>query len=484
MKQLRIFLFATILLSSIVYSQKDTVWVPGYNETSGKYGTLNDVIDSVKATGDINNTVFVLKPYEKYVLNKSIFINHDENLEIVAPEPGRTQEKAPPQIVWTDEKIEKQYIIRSYGDIVLKNVWVRYADILGNKVSSSIVFEDQEGIDNPEVGFFDGCILDYAGIGAEGGGSINVKSDHFNGEFYNCYWRNNSDSHFRYYGRAVSFPYQSTGWHYDKLLFENCSFSNISRIVMMEGNEYGSNIHLNHCTILNTVEWIIQSGWIENLSITNSIFVNPCFRGYRAIDFCLVAQSYEDFLKGECDKPNGGLFLIEPVDSFGFDVDFTDHDRKIFIGNNSYVIQDWMVDWYTSSPWAKDRIKHKLSKDIYNPYPMIGQDDINFIDSLDVSGKKVFKNLNVDWSTIHHEDPNFLIPATNMDTLKLFVEEKWSDGADFDWSYKPEAGRNQIWPLPENLSYSNNNLMTAALGGFPLGDLIWYPDQMMIWITQ
>jgi hypothetical protein len=489
MKQVVLFLTMLFFLSSAAFAQKDTVYVPGYFETT-TYGTLNDAIEAAVTAGTINNTVFKLNHYEAYVLSRSIYMDHGQNLEIVADKAGADQNGAPPQIVWTEEEIDRAYIIQTYGDLVMKNIWVRYADFLGNKVGGSITFENQEGADDPEVGDFDGCIFDYCGIGAESAGALCIKADHFEGTFENCYWRNNVDNHFRYYGRAISFPYESTGWHYDKLLFENCTFSNLSRIVMQEGNEFGSNIHINHCTLVNSVEWVWQSaGWLETASITNSIFVNPYMFGYRAVDVCDMGQNgtqdYGDFEDGLCDPPGGGLIngIIE-VDSMGFAVNFTDDDRKLFIGNNAYMYHDWFVDWYTSCPWAADKIRNRLSEDVYHPAPMIGQDAIDYIDSTDADGNKVFTKLNVDWATIYDEDPQFIVEPTNVDTLKLFMQAKWDDNADFDWSYKPWEGLDQIWPLSENLAYNNTAYQTAAMGDFPLGDLNWYPEQKAAWEAQ
>lgn len=482
MKKLLIFF---LIFSCYTFAQKDTVVVPGYYETQ-KYGTLNDAIEAAIQNGTINNTVFKLKPYEQYVLSRSIYLDHGQNLEIVAPKPGTTQESAPPQIVWTEEAIDRQYIIQTYGDITAKNIWFRYADFLGNKVSSSITFENQNPENDPERGVFDGCIFDYAGIGAEAGGAITVKADHFVGKFTNSYWRNNSDNHFRYYGRAVSFPYQSSGWHYDTLSFENCTFTNLSRIVMQEGNEYSDNIIINHCTLLNSIEWVFQSaGWIRNAVITNSIFVNPYMYGYRAYDVCPSSMTYNDFLAGKCNSPGGGLINgITPVDSFGFQVDFTDFDRKIFIGNLSYVYQDWMKAWYKESDWSKERIRNREQMLLFNPSPMLGANEIAFIDSLDAEGKKVFKTINVDWSTIYEIDPQFIEPATNLDAAKQFIMYKWWNNADIDWSYRPDAGFNQTWPLPENLAYTNAQLLTAAMGGYPLGDLNWFPEKYEEWKTN
>ena len=489
MRQRLLFLLVMLCLATTLYAQaqKDTVAVPGYYESGNQYGTLNNAIEAAVLNGTINNTVFKLTPYEVYVLSGSIFMDHGENLEIVAPKPGSTQESAPPQIVWTEEAIDRGYIIQTHGDLVMKNIWVRYADILGNKVAStSIVFENQNAENDPEQGDFDGCLFDYAGIGVEAGGAITVKADHFVGNFQNCYWRNNSDNHFRYYGRAISFPFQSTGWHYDKLVFENCTFTNLGRIVMEEGNEYGDNIHINHCTMLNSLEWVVQTqGLVRNTSITNSIFVNPNLLGYRALDVCDDTQDYNDFEDGLCDPPGGGLLNgITAVDSFAIEVDWTDYDRKIFIGNNAYAFTDYMLDWYEGCVWCKEQIRTRHPEELYHPSPMLGEDEIAFIESVDGLGNKVFKTINVDWATIYDAEPDFIVEATNQDTFLVFVEYKWSTAADVDWSYEPGAGFRQAWPLPENMAYNNVAYQTAAIGGFPLGDLNWYPDQLAAWEAQ
>lgn len=496
MKHSLLFLLVMLGMSSMLYAQqKDTVSVQGYYESGNQYGTLNDAIDAAIANGTINNTVFKLTPYEVYVLNRSIYLDHNQNLEIVAPKPLKAgegtaeevQNSAPPQIVWTEEAIDRGYIIQSYGDVVMKNIWVRYADILGNKVAStSIVFENQQDANDPEQGDFDGCIFDYAGIGVEAGGAVTVKANHFVGNFTNCYFRNLSDNHFQYYGRAVSFPYQSTEWHYDKLLFENCTFTNIGRIVMEEGNEYGDNILINHCTMLNSIEWVVQTqGLLRNASITNSIFVNPNVFGYRALDVCDETQDYNDFEDGLCDSPGGGLLNgITPVDSLTIVVPFTDYDRKLFIGNNVYAFTDYMKAWYEGCGWCREQIRQRLREELFHPPPMLGEDEISFIDSTDAQGNKVFKTLNVDWSTIYDVDPGFIVEATNQDTFLLFVEYKWSTAADVDWSYEPGAGFLQKCPLPENLAYNNIAYQTAAMGGFPLGDLNWYPDKLEAWKSQ
>jgi hypothetical protein len=469
----------------MLFAQKDTVHVEGFYEAGFTEGTLNDAIADVKANGDINNTVFKLKPYEVYVLTSSIFMDFGENLEIVADKPGSTQESAPPQIVWTDEEIDRAYIIQTYGDVVLKNVWLRGSSFSGTQLGTSITFEDSLGLNDVEKGYFDGVIFDYFGIGSEGSGTVSVKADHFVGVFKNSYFRNGSDDHFQYYGRAVSFPYQSSDFHYDSLIFENTTFSNLSRIVMMEGNEYGSNIHLNHVTMINSVEWVIQSGWLENLSITNSIFVNPYMFGPRVLDICDEGQDYDDYMDGDCvdGEPGvlGGALLqdIVQVDSLGFEVPFTDEDRQIYVGNNAYYYEDYMTDWYTECGWCQDRFQARESDEIHLPSPAIGENALAFYDSVDSEGNKVFQTMNID--TMFSDPIEFTNAPVNLDTMLLFIEYKWGTGADIDWAYNNNETINQTWPLSDDLSYTHAEYETAAWGGYPLGDLNWFPEEKADW---
>lgn len=106
------------------------------------------------------------------------------------------------------------------------------------------------------------------------------------------------------------------------------------------------------------------------------------------------------------------------------------------------------------------------------------------MDSTDANGDKVFTSMNVDSANMWFTPPSFVEPATNKDTLLLFIEYKWGPGSDINWAYKPEAGLAQTWPLPEDMSYSDTEYLTAAMGGFPLGDLNWFPGQMASWEAQ
>jgi hypothetical protein len=49
------------------------------------------------------------------------------------------------------------------------------------------------------------------------------------------------------------------------------------------------------------------------------------------------------------------------------------------------------------------------------------------------------------------------------------------------WVFPDNIGFPVEWPLPENLAYTNQALMTASTDGLPLGDLNWFPDKKAEW---
>lgn len=56
-----------------------------------------------------------------------------------------------------------------------------------------------------------------------------------------------------------------------------------------------------------------------------------------------------------------------------------------------------------------------------------------------------------------------------------------------DWRLVNTGAANYIyfdWPIPVDLSYTNATLKTGATGGYPVGDLNWFPDQKKTWLAQ
>jgi len=455
------------LFPAPLFAQSDTVDVLDFFDPGGGEGTLNNAISAKISAGTLSNTVFRLKPYGLYVLTSTITVPSGTKLTIVAPDPGTTQVTAPPMICWTASTgISTTFNFDCFGDIYMKNIWILYAttntDGVGTQVGSALEI-DQDAIDSVNIGVFQNVIFDYAPI-SNGGGAVTVSAKHARLTFENCYFRNCTDTHFRYYGRAVSFPFGTQDWHIDSLSFVNTTFANMGYVYMQEGAEYADYVKFNHCTFLNTIQFSLESGWWHWLSVTNSVFVNMFMFGH--------LPGGSNTAEADSSTPNGGTVNIDSIGSanFSFAVPFTESQRHILFANNSYYTDQWLREYMAprsaSNPTGGNPYSDTASyANIPQPQPIMSAKTMAFFNDKSVwpyiSMKNVYDSTN----------PGFLIPPTNIVGIKSFLLRKWTDNSDTTWAFDPHSDVNQVWPMNEQLRYSNATLRTAGIGGFPLGDL-------------
>ncbi len=479
MKYLFTLLFFTIVISLPIYAQKDTVYVPDTYDMGGQEGTLNNAVDSVQnAGGNISNVVFKLKPYGLYVLSGTITTKAGQTLEIDADPPGNTQATAPPMIAWTENTApNKAYYFDIPGTLIMNNLWLLWSGTNGTRFASTIRIGDSASVAGGRI-TANNVIFDY--VDQSSSGAIQPYATHFVGHFTNCYFRNCTDNHFRYYSRAVSWPYNTTGLHNDTVSFENCTFANIGYVYMQEGGEYGDNVFFNHCTFYNVVMYTLESGWWWNMYVTNSLFINTYMVGMIPLTDGGGA---------------GGTISIAPVDTtvfanndtvagFGFTVPFKEQDRHILFVNNDYHLDSWLVSWMANNPYSISLHQNRHDNQIPVPQPAINNLTKMFFDTTNADGSKMFPYMNM--ANLDTLDPGFKNPPINLDSLKQFLYHKWFDNGDVGWAWKPENSyQKQLWPPEEDMSYTNSTLETAAMGGFPLGDLYhWWPAQYQQWAAQ
>ncbi len=464
---LTVFILLTMVAASL-FAQKTVVQVE--SDLAGE-GNLNQAVADAVNAGTLSNTVFELEPYGYYILTSSIVVPAGEVLEIVGPEPGDTQDTSPPQIVWTAQGgVSTDFLIESFGEIYLKNVWILYANAAGDQVGTTIQIRPNPN--GPERATFENVIFDWSPAPPGGGGAVTNTSEGLIAIFRNSYFKNATDFHLRYYGRALSFPYEARGWHNEYVLFENTTFANIGYVYMQEENNWGDNVHFNHCTFLNTVMFTLQTGWWHRMSVTNSIFVNPFMFGYIPAGL------------GETGEMNGSTIRIDSVETFPFSVPFDDQNRRILFANNSHYYEEWLRDWIANNPYA-ERLRDDFREDeIPVLHPPLSPLTLEFLEGTDENGNKLFPYMNKA-NFYDDTDPGFVEAPTNLEDLKDFLMRKWDDNTQNMWAYYPEDGINQMWPMREDLSYTNEALQTASLGGFPLGDLYrWWPDKYEEWEAQ
>ena len=474
----------TVLLPALLIAQTDTVDVPDFVSTAGQEGTLNNAIQAKISAGTLSNTVFRLQPYGLYVLSATITVPAGTRLTIVAPDPGTSQATAPPMICWTAATgISTTFNFDCFGDIYMKNVWILYATTnpegVGTQVGSALEI-DEDTTDHVNIGVFQNVIFDYAPI-SNGGGSVTVSASHARLTFENCYFRNATDTHFRYYGRAVSFPFGTSGWHIDSLSFVNTTFANMGYVYMQEGAEYADYVKFNHCTFLNTIQFSLESGWWHWLSVTNSVFVNMFMFGHLPGGTNTAAS--------DSSTPNGGTVNIDSIgtSNFNFAVPFTESQRHILFANNSYYIDQWLREYMAprsaSNPTGGNPYSDTASyANIPQPQPIMSAKTLRFFNDKTVWPYISMKNV------YDSTDPGFLIPPTNIVGIKSFLLRKWTDNSDTTWAFDPNSDVNQVWPMNEQLRYTNATLKTAGMAGFPLGDLSrWWkniPSTYSNWKAQ
>lgn len=495
MKKYSLMLFwLTTVLSLALYAQKDTITVVS-DAAGNTEGNLNVAISAVinaDPTGNtLSNKVFKLQPYGYYILTGTITTPKGSHLTLVGPDPGKTQETSLPQIVWTASGgVTTTFSFDLYGDFTVKNVWFLCGNTAGAQVGTSIVMEDDSLANLSGKGerlIMDGCIVDYQNIG-NGGGAIEPSCKKFIGKISNTYFRNMADPHYRYYGRPVSWTYQATAWHTDTLMFENCTIANVGYGYMQEAPCYADYVSFNHCTFLNTMMFTLESSYWWNLSVTNSIFANAYLLGV------------EPTAGAEFQTVNGGTINIDSVSTFSFSVPFTDsstapalRQRHILFANNSYSHDKWYIDYLNTNPIGQANDLLKIRR-----MPMMSGKTYRFFTGT-TGGVKNFpymKMLNIYppvdttndatppvYSATY--DPGFILAPTNIDSIKGFLYGRWFSGKDIAWAYDPTSDVQQIWPLSENLSYTNSTLKTAGMAGYPLGDLFhWFPTQYTNWKAQ
>ncbi len=211
----------------------------------------------------------------------------------------------------------------------------------------------------------------------------------------------------------------------------------------------------------------MDNGDQTNMSVTNNIFVNCQLQGY-----CTVLYKSD---AGEVDPDSLPMGLVNVrVDStfnangknFYADANLAYWDASL--SNIVSTLNSTAVDGNTQ--WVSQMI------------PMNTRSATLFADNTDYP-------LLVSRGWITNTLPTFkktdVLFTTQLAVLKAYaiaaVDTTYGTPlASWRQSTNPEAA-NFIyadWPIPIDLSYTDAGLLTAGLGGFPVGDLDWFPTHV------
>jgi len=262
----------------------------------------------------------------------------------------------------------------------------------------------------------------------------------------------------------------------DTLLVENCTHVNTQGIVYKFRPGYTVNRAIfNHNNFIDcSRDVIMSSGDQTNLSITNNIYINCQLQA-----FCPVLST-SDAGEVDADGLPMGLVNLRVDSTFTANVGthgvFVDKNLAYWDPSLSDIVTtlntnrvDNHTDWVSQMIIANSRTLALLADDAtypnlvngtwFNKLPAFANTDNLFTSQLAIL--KTFSMSTVDTS---YGTP-----------LPSWRQASNPEAANFVYA---------DFPIPIDLSYTDADLLTAGLGGFPIGDLGWFPSQYATWKAQ
>ncbi|HVN48351.1 MAG TPA: T9SS type A sorting domain-containing protein [Bacteroidota bacterium] len=300
----------------------------------------------------------------------------------------------------------------------------------------------------------------------------------------NCKFRNliESPPTQQWTGRGVSIWADQVS-----VIMENNTFFNVGfATFQMEG---GSSTYLlyNHNTIVNVGRGIMSSSgdWWQNAYFANNLIINGWWEG----------EGYADMHSSGRDPRStySGLFTVNTLPTtYG-----TLQNRRIVVTNTKAYLDPVVIAKYGATDsitraWFLDPVS---AADYVNPYTVAsGNGHIFFGDTgyIDHFPTGMFNYLT---------DPAWMAPLSTTHNKADMIDSMWAfitqvrDGGIAGtpyggliyttFFYKPTLhNSDEVWPLPENFSYTDASLLTAGSDGFPLGDLNWFPTQKASYLAN
>jgi hypothetical protein len=460
------FLLALMLMTLISVTSfaqgMDTLVVAAY-----PLGNLNNVINSDTTNGGFipPNRVYKIQQTGAidtvYWLSAPIFAKGDIRVVgEVNPVTGKPPVVAPDI---AEDNTSIGYFFEPQGDCTLElhGIYFLGKRIDGLVTTGQFILPAGDNIDF----IIDNCILEN--ISGEGTPDLvdawgYVGNNYYitNCEFRNCQGDIDQTPGFAWFG-AGDYPC-------DTAKFVNNTFFIFAGSVLGADDFGAKYLEFDH----NTYFFSTQQGAFSIPQMTNSVITNNIF-------FSVSSASIPE----EWYEPAGWATAVINIDSLssltGDPWNLTEGERNITITNNAYFWPQEILD-----KW--DEID---AENIPGVSPLHRPTFINAAPDL-LTDKTTWPNVNVEnnWNI----DPGFnaALATEAGEAMAAFIDVLWhndqvganirpfvgaSDGIPTWVGVPADWKETQNYPVPENLKYTNAELMTAGTDGLPLGDLNWFP---------
>jgi hypothetical protein len=293
-------------------------------------------------------------------------------------------------------------------------------------------------------------------------------------KFTNDYFVNLDGHSCRNNGGVVDFN-SGSAFQQDTLLVENCTHVNTQGTLYKFRTGYTVNRAVfNHNNFIDCAGYVIMNnGDQTNLSITNNIFVN-----------CQL-QAYCPF-RGVWDVDPGADTLEMGLVNLLVDSTFTANvaTHGVYVDKNvaywdsslSNIISTLNTNAVNgSTEWVSQMITMNTRTEALfadkTTYPLLTNGKW-------ISKKPTFANTDVLFGSQLGILKAYAIAC--VDTGYKSPLTSWRQPGNDEYNHFVHAD----WPIPIDLSYTDVDLLTAGLGGFPVGDLGWFPTQYASWKAQ
>ena len=428
------------LMGSMVYGQADTIVVPA-DFGGSPFGSLHKFVlgdtlsDGTRANED---RFYMLEKDKIYFLDGILFTNF--NFRLIG-EPVEGDEK-PPIVASTSgaDGVIQLIQFKFFADAYIKDIIIQMTPPSGNGESNAAFFLAGEGA-NYE---FDNVMVEWGlwtGIVTEKPvNKIVVK---------NCYFKNTQHKTNIWNGRGIGFFQENPA---DTVIIQNNTFFNNNSFAFFADISSIPPDYLlfDHNTIVNSMKFPLHSFWLPNAKVTNNLFYNA--HSYGETDADKVGQ--------DPDLLEYGIINISPIPSdllsyYGI----TEGERVYKVRNNGFFYEDEIKSYWTeyslpSNPFMNQRVLTMFGND--SDYP--GLENENLV----------------------VENPGFVNEGTGRSAMVQWMKNKRDLMGNTYWGWDPDNDKFSVqWPLEEDLSFSNSVVAEASIGGFPLGDLNWWGDDMI-----
>lgn len=267
----------------------------------------------------------------------------------------------------------------------------------------------------------------------------------------------------------------------DSLVVENSTHVIAQGSIYKFRTGFAGAVIFNHNTFIDLAGYVFMNvGFQKNFAVTNNIFVNCNVQGYCSVN---------TLDPGEADYNNlpMGLVNVAYPDTIGGGT--TAADLHFYVDKN-------LVYWDPILTNATDGvIAQALAAPASSVFAWKSQMiTMNSRTQAMFDDNSKYPHL-TEGTWIRNKIPTFTKPADLLTTQLTHVKAYAINKADTSstailaiWRLVNTDLTNYYtyydWPIPVDLSYSDADIKAAGLGGFPLGDLNWFPTQKAVWLAQ